>query len=76
MIREGNFRIVALESTAHLRYKMCSWMAKVVKVEEVVEIEARLLEGSLLTKEDEVLTRIDRKGSVEGSAGVPENVVE
>lgn len=55
---------------------MCSWMAKVVKVEEVVEIEARLLEGSLLTKEDEVLTRIDRKGSVEGSAGVPENVVE
>lgn len=43
MIREGNLRIVALQSTAHLRYRVRSWMARVVKVGEVVEVKARLL---------------------------------
>lgn len=76
MIREGNFRIVVFESIVYLRYKMCLWMVKVVKVEEVVEIEVRLLEGLLFIKEDEVLIRIDWKGSVEGLVGVFENVVE
>lgn len=34
-IGEGNFRIVALESIAHLSCKVHSWMARVMKVGQV-----------------------------------------
>lgn len=49
-----NLIIVARERTAYPRYRVFLWTAKVVRVKEVIEIQARLLEGSLLTTEDRV----------------------
>lgn len=60
VVGEGNLIIVARESTAYLRYRVFLWTAKVVRVEEVIEIQARLLEGSLLTTEDRVRLGLSR----------------
>lgn len=38
VVGEGNLIIVALESTAYPRYRVFSWIAQVVRVEEVIEI--------------------------------------